>query len=72
MIERDVSKAFGIAVRSQRTKLGFSQETLAEKAGVHPTYVGLVERGKRSPTLRVAHALAKALKTELPRLLSRR
>lgn len=37
---------FGGRVRSQRQALGLSQERLAEKADLHWSYVGQVERGK--------------------------
>lgn len=48
---------------------GVSQEKLAEAAGLHPTYVSMVERGIRNPTLDVAARIAKALKVTLPRLI---
>ncbi len=38
-----------------------SQEELAREADLHPTYVGLIERGLRNPTIEVGHALALAL-----------
>ena len=49
--------------------VGLSQEKLAEAAGLHPTYVSMVERGVRNPTLDVAARIAKALKFSLPRLI---
>jgi len=64
-----LSKQFGNAVRNRRTAAGLSQEKLAEKAGLHPTYIGMVERGIRNPTLDVAGRIAKALKVELPKLI---
>jgi len=48
---------------------GLSQEKLAEVARLHPTYVSMVERGIRNPTLDVAARIAKALKISLPRLI---
>lgn len=65
-----LTKRFGIAVRVRRTNAGISQEKLAELAGLHPTYVGMVERGVRNPTIDVAARLAKALKVALPKLIS--
>jgi transcriptional regulator with XRE-family HTH domain len=65
----DVSRRFGTVVRERRIAAGLSQEQLAEAAGLHPTYVGMVERGIRNPTLDVAARIAKALKISLPRLL---
>jgi transcriptional regulator with XRE-family HTH domain len=53
--------SFGRLVRSLRERRGLSQETFADKAGVHRTYIGSIERGERNPTLtmiwRIAHAL---------------
>ena len=66
-----ISKRFGIAVRARRTAARVTQEELAERAeraGLHPTYVSMVERGVRNPTLDVAARIAKALRVELPRL----
>ena len=46
-----------------------SQEKLAERAGLHPTYVSMIERGVRNATLDVAARIAKALKVTLPKLI---
>ena len=64
-----ISKQFGAAVRDRRMAAGLSQEKLAETAGLHPTYVSMVERGVRNPTLDVAARIAKALEVSLPRLI---
>ena len=64
-----LSKAFGIAVRARRQALGYSQEILAERAGLHPTYISMVERGARNPTLDVAARVARALRIGLPSLI---
>jgi len=64
-----ISKQFGTAVRNRRLAVGMSQEKLAERAGLHPTYIGMVERGVRNATLDVAARIAKALKVELPKLI---
>jgi transcriptional regulator with XRE-family HTH domain len=65
-----IAKSFGLAVRARRTAAGLSQEELAERAGLHPTYVSMVERGIRNPSLDVAARLAKALKAGLPALIT--
>lgn len=57
-----IRKAFGLKVRMRRFELGITQEELAEKADLHPTYVGSVERGERNIALENIVALAKALK----------
>jgi len=64
-----ISKQFGVAVRNRRMAVGMSQEKLAERAGLHPTYVSMVERGVRNATLDVAARIAKALKVDLPKLI---
>lgn len=65
----NISKQFGLAVRNRRKAAGLSQEQLAERAGLHPTYVGMIERGVRNSTLDVAARLARGLKLELAALI---
>ncbi len=48
-----------------------TQEQLAEAARVHPTYVSMVERGIKSPTLEVADRIACGLSIPLPQLLEK-
>ena len=69
MSEQSLSVIFGKIVRAKREAAGFSQEELAEFAAIHPTYVGLVERGKRNPTLDISDRIAKALGCSLAELL---
>ncbi len=54
-------QAFGRAVRRRREALGISQEELADRAGLHRTYIGDVERGERNIALVNIVKLAKAL-----------
>lgn len=56
-----VRKAFGLKVRMRRFEIEMTQEELAEKADLHPTYVGSVERGERNIALENIISLAKAL-----------
>lgn len=56
-----IRKAFGLKVRMRRFEIGITQEDLAEKADLHPTYVGSVERGERNIAIENIIALAKAL-----------
>ena len=56
-----LAAAFGEIVRKRRLASGWTQEELANRAGVHRTYVGDLENGRKSPTLDVVEALAHAL-----------
>jgi transcriptional regulator with XRE-family HTH domain len=53
--------AFGLAVRWFREERELSQETLGHRAGIHPTYVGQIERGEKSPTIATVFKLSGAL-----------
>ncbi|CBE67903.1 MAG: helix-turn-helix transcriptional regulator [Candidatus Methylomirabilis oxygeniifera] len=57
----DILLRFGQKVRQRRLSLAISQEELAERAGVHRTYVGMIERGEKNITLRNIVKFAKAL-----------
>lgn len=54
-------RAFGARVRELRTGSGLSQEQLAERSGLHRTYVSSVERGQRNVGLDNILRLAAAL-----------
>ncbi len=62
---------FGAALKRARLDRGLSQERLAERAGLHRTYVGSVERGERNLSLINVHALAAGLGMAAADLLAR-
>lgn len=53
----EIAKTIGQRVRNYRIDKGLSQEKLAELSGCHPTYIGQVERGKRTLLLKVSKRL---------------
>lgn len=63
MANERIRKTFGKKLREIRKLKGFSQESLADAAGLHRTYIGAVERGEQNISLENIHKLAKALKT---------
>jgi len=58
----DIRVVFGKHLRKLRDERGLTQEQLADRAGMHFTYVGQIERGVRNPSLINLHKLARALK----------
>ena len=60
---------FGKNVQVARQALGISQEELAFRAGLHRTYIGMVERAERSISLQNAKKIADALNVKLDTLL---
>jgi transcriptional regulator with XRE-family HTH domain len=56
--EREI---IGEAVLRYRRRAGLSQEELAEKADIHPNYVGRIERGECAATVTILLRIAKAL-----------
>ena len=61
---------FGNSVRSRRIALGLSQEELAERAGLHRTYIGMIERAEKNITLENIEKIASALDVRVDTLLN--
>jgi transcriptional regulator with XRE-family HTH domain len=68
---RDICERFGTAVKAGREALGLTQEGLAERAGIHRTYLSDVERGSRNVSLLNIERLASALELKASELLRR-
>lgn len=60
---------FAANVRRIRNEIGISQEELAERAGVHRTYVGMLERGEKNVTIYNIERIADAFSVEASTLL---
>lgn len=56
-------------IRKYRLRLSLSQEDLAERANIHRTYIGSVERGERNISIDNIERIAEALGTEITNLL---
>ena len=65
----DIRSRFGGRLRQLRTARELSQETLAGLAGLHRTFVSIVERGKRNVTIATVEKLAKALECRMADLM---
>ncbi|MCP4457929.1 MAG: helix-turn-helix transcriptional regulator [Cytophagales bacterium] len=64
----ELSKAFGVVVRVRRTELKLSQEELAHQAGLHRTYIGMIERGEKNITLENISKISNSLKLSISEL----
>jgi len=62
--DKSLEKAFGFTLRGLRQDRGLSQENLGFESGYHRTYISLLERGQKSPSLQTIFTLSKALKIE--------
>jgi transcriptional regulator with XRE-family HTH domain len=63
-----ISVRFGKKVKELRKLLGLTQQELAEKVGISKDYIGLIERGLRSPSLEMIEKIAVALKVTITSL----
>jgi transcriptional regulator with XRE-family HTH domain len=68
-MKKEVLVKFGRRVRHARMKRGFSQEELAARAGVHRTYIGMIERAEKNITLVNIKKIADALQLKISRLV---
>ncbi|HYT76450.1 MAG TPA: helix-turn-helix transcriptional regulator [Vicinamibacterales bacterium] len=66
----DVRTAIGRRVRELRQGLKLSQEALAERAQLHPTYIGGIERGERNVSAVNIERIAAGLNTSLADLFA--
>lgn len=64
-MKKPVLVNFGLKVCEERKKLGLSQEELANRAGVHRTYIGMIERAEKNITLKNIERIAKALNVSI-------
>jgi len=68
-MQNDPHQILAANMRRLRAKYKWSQEQLADEAGLHRTYVGAVERLERNPSLKSMARIAAALRVEAWELL---
>lgn len=61
MAAEDIYQSIGRNIRAARGKRGWTQEQLAEKADLHPAFLGQIERGIKKPSLKTLKQVADAL-----------
>lgn len=67
-MSKTVRNKFGKKVRSLRLEKGWSQEELADKVGLHRTYIGSIERGEQNVSIDNIAKLAKTLSISIEEL----
>jgi len=65
----DGRRILGDHLRSARARRHLTQDALAERVGIHPSYLGSIERGRRNVPLDTLCRLAWALRVEPHELL---
>jgi transcriptional regulator with XRE-family HTH domain len=66
----DINKALGKVLAKHRNISKISQEELADRAGIHRTYVSQIERGLKSPTLSILFQVSNSLGTTASSLIA--
>ncbi|MFS0687810.1 helix-turn-helix transcriptional regulator [Sporosarcina sp. 179-K 8C2 HS] len=65
----NVIEAYGIVLKKHRTEAKLSQEKLALKCNLDRTYVGMLERGERQPTISTLFIIAENLNISASNLI---
>ncbi|MQR84534.1 helix-turn-helix domain-containing protein [Bacillus megaterium] len=60
----EIEQAFGIVIKKYRLERSISQEKLAFGAGLDRTFISLLERGKRKPTINTLFSISKVLEVK--------
>lgn len=66
-----IAKDVGQRIRKRRQELGYTQELTAEKADLHPTYIGQIERGEKNITIESLEKICAALEYPMSELFNR-
>ena len=69
--KQTIETVFGQVLRKFRNEAGISQEKLAMECNLDRTYISMLERGLRQPSLKTIFALAKALNTDPTKIIKK-
>ena len=69
-MSKTVLEKFGEKVKEERLNRGLSQEGLAALAGVHRTYIGMIERAEKNITLKNIEKIAKSLGLSISQIMN--
>lgn len=70
MTDSPLAVSFGRVLRHHRIAQRLTQEELADESHLHPTYIGLIERGEKNPTLQVCFQISQGLNLNLAELIA--
>jgi transcriptional regulator with XRE-family HTH domain len=65
----DINKEVGSRIRYYRTSKKLSQEKLSEYSNLHPSYIGQIERGEKTPSIETLYKITQGLDISLSTLL---
>lgn len=65
----DIDKFFATVLKRKREALGITQDVLAMRSELDRTYISMLERGLRKPSLQTVFSLAKSLEIEVTELI---
>jgi transcriptional regulator with XRE-family HTH domain len=71
MTKDKILQKLGSTLKKERERIGLTQEELANKANLHRTYIGFVERGERAPNVESLIKLSKGLGLKAHELLEK-
>lgn len=66
----EIKHLLGVNVRRLRESMGWSQDKLSEKSGLHRTYISGIERGTRNPTISIVDQVAISLNVTVSELFT--
>ncbi len=69
MEREELTKKLGANIRKYRLKKDISQEALSLSAGLHPAYLGRLERGEKCPTIDTLYKICNALEIDISEIL---